>query len=40
MATAKGTFMILEKNIVSVVLACNNYELSVLMVPQKNYCSY
>jgi hypothetical protein len=36
----KGTFTILE-NIVSVVLACNNYEIVDLgvMVLQRKYCS-
>jgi cobalamin-dependent methionine synthase I len=41
MATVKGDVHDIGKNIVSVVLACNNYEIVDLgvMVPPKNYCS-
>jgi 5-methyltetrahydrofolate--homocysteine methyltransferase len=40
MATVKGDVHDIGKNIVSVVLACNNYEIVDLGVnPEKNYCS-
>jgi 5-methyltetrahydrofolate--homocysteine methyltransferase len=42
MATVKGDVHDIGKNIVSVVLACNNYEivdLGVMVASEKNYCS-